>query len=61
MIEQQALIDSETKWLEEINLENGDQKEKIKDALKKQRKWDDYGMISKSQLRDAFAPMQQLD
>jgi 3',5'-cyclic AMP phosphodiesterase CpdA len=54
MIERQALIESETKWLESIDFENDSQRIKIKDAIKGQRKWDDYGMISKSQLREAF-------
>lgn len=54
MIEPQALIDDETKWLKNIKFENKNDIQKIIDALKEQKKWDDYGMISKSQLRDAF-------
>ena len=54
MIEKQALIDDKTKWLKNIEFENSNDRQKIIDALKEQKKWDDYGFISKSQLRVAF-------
>ncbi len=54
MIEKQPLIDKETKWLDAIPFKDKDEKQNIIETLETQGKWDDYGMISKSQLRDAF-------
>lgn len=55
MVESCKLENKDIKWLEKIELENL-VKDKIKAAIEfsKKEEWDDYGYISKQQLRESF-------
>jgi 3',5'-cyclic AMP phosphodiesterase CpdA len=59
MIELQKIIDEETKWLKDTKVLGDEDTKKILDALRKERRWDDYGMIELSQLREAFAELKK--
>lgn len=55
MVESCKLEDKDIKWIDEIDVEDHI-KDKIKNVLESNKKneWDDYGFISKQQLREAF-------
>lgn len=55
MVESCKLEDKDIKWIDKIDVEDHIKK-KIKDVLESNKKneWDDYGFISKQQLREAF-------
>lgn len=56
MVENSQLDNSELKWITDLKTLDEKQKEEIITSLqkKKEEEWDDYGMISKEQLRNAF-------
>lgn len=60
MVEACRLSDEDIKWIDNIALDE-QSKEVIKKALssEKEKEWDDYGLINKLQLRDAFKSLEQ--
>lgn len=59
MVESCKLEDKDIKWIEKVEVENHI-KDKIKEALElnKKNEWDDYGYISKQQLRESFKQLE---
>lgn len=59
MLESCTLEDKDIQWIDRMEVEDHI-KDTIKDALKlhKRSEWDDYGYISKQQLRDAFKDLE---
>lgn len=59
-LENSSLETKEIQWLENIKGINEGQKEKIVEALKTKKKneWDDFGYISKEQLRESFIKLE---